>query len=99
MSDPTLPDSPDPHALRSLGIEADETRGIEVGEEWWRVHRPDGSFVLAWNAFRTFGPLLRFDPHALPKGVGPTSRVWYGASTPDTALGEAFKSIGPSTAS
>jgi hypothetical protein len=91
VSAPVLPDPPDPHVLRSLGIEADETRVIEVGEEWWRVHRTDGSFVLAWNAFRTFGPLLRFDPHALPKGEDPSRGVWYGASTPDTALAEAFQ--------
>ena len=65
---PMLPDPPLPHALRSLGIQADETRIIEVAEVWWRVHRTEGAFVLAWNAFRTFGPLLRFDPHALPRG-------------------------------
>jgi hypothetical protein len=46
---------------------------------------------LAWNAFRTFGPLLQFDPHALPKGEDPAHGVWYGASTPDAALGEAFQ--------
>ena len=26
-------------------------------------HRTEGAHVIAWNAFRTFGPLLRFDPH------------------------------------
>lgn len=41
---------------------------------------------------RTFGPLLRFDPHALPLGADPVDRgVWYGASTPTTALAEAFQ--------
>lgn len=86
-----LPDPPSPHALRSLGIQADETRVIEEAESWWRVHRTEGAFVLAWNAFRTFGPLLRFDPHALPKGEDPAHPVWYGASTPDAALAEAFQ--------
>jgi RES domain len=88
---PMLPDPPTPQALRSLGIQADETRIVEVAEVWWRVHRTEGAFVLAWNAFRTFGPLLRFDPHALPKGEDPAHGVWYGASTPDAALGEAFQ--------
>jgi hypothetical protein len=88
---PMLPDPPPPHALRSLGIQAEETRTIEVAEVWWRVHRTEGAFVLAWNAFRTFGPLLRFDPHALPRGEDPAHGVWYGASTPDAALGEAFQ--------
>ena len=86
-----LPNPPTAHALRSLSIQADETRVIEVAEVWWRVHRTEGAFVLAWNAFRTFGPLLRFDPHALPKGEDPAHGVWYGAVTPDAALGEAFQ--------
>jgi hypothetical protein len=38
-----------------------------------------------------YGPLLRFDPHALPTGDDPDHGVWYGASTPDAALGEAFQ--------
>ena len=88
---PMLPDPPTPQALPSLGIQADETRIVEAAEVWWRVHRTEGAFVLAWNAFRTFGPLLRFDPHALPKGEDPAHGVWYGASTPDAALGEAFQ--------
>ena len=37
--------------------------------------------MLAWNAFRTFGPLLRFDPHALPEGEDSAHGVWYGPST------------------
>jgi len=86
-----LPDPPTPHTLRSLGIQADETRVVEVAEVWWRVHRTEGAFVLAWNAFRTFGPLLRFDPHAPPIGEDPAHGVWYGASTPEAAVGEAFQ--------
>ena len=87
----TLPDPPAPHALRSLGIKADETRLIGVDEVWWRVHRTEGAFVPGWNAFRTYGPVLRFDPHALPEGEDPDHGVWYGASTTDVALGEAFR--------
>jgi RES domain len=58
---------------------------------WWRVHRTEGGHVLAWNAFHIYGPLLRFDPHAMPRGEEPAHGVWYGASTPDAALGEAFQ--------
>ena len=86
-----LPHPPAPDVLRSLGIEADETRVIGADEVWWRVHRTGGAFVLGWNAFRGYGPLLRFDPHALPRGEDPARGVWYGASTPDAALGEAFQ--------
>jgi len=86
-----LPYPAAPHALRALGIKADETRLIGVDELWWRVHRTEGASVLGWNAFRTYGPVLRFDPHALPQGEDPDHGVWYGASTPDVALGEAFR--------
>jgi hypothetical protein len=86
-----LPDPPAPSVLRSLGLLAGETRVVEPSEVWWRVHRTEGEYVLAWNAFRSFGPLLRFDPHRLPRGEDPDQGVWYGASTPDAALGEAFQ--------
>lgn len=46
--------------------------------------------MLAWNAFRHFGPVLRFDPHPSPPAEHPGSAAWYGASTPGAALGEAF---------
>jgi hypothetical protein len=87
----TLPDPPEPDALRSKGIRADESRTLGVDEVWWRVHRTLGAHVLAWNAFRTYGPKLRFDPHALPVGDDPTHGVWYGAANPDAALAEAFQ--------
>lgn len=87
----TLPDPPAPDALRSLGIQADETRVIEIDEDWWRVHKTTGLHVVGWNAFRTYGPLLRFDPHVLPVGEDPHHGVWYGGSSPDVALGEAFQ--------
>jgi hypothetical protein len=47
--------------------------------------------VLAWNAFRHFGPVLRFDPHPPPRSDYPDRAVWYGASTPGAALAEAFQ--------
>lgn len=86
-----LPDPPPPHDLRKLGIRADETRIITVDQVWWRVHKTEGDHVLAWNALRTFGPMLRFDPHHLPRGEDPGRGAWYGASTPDAALAEAFQ--------
>lgn len=86
-----LPNPPPPGELRALGILAGETRTIPVEEVWWRVHKTEGDHVLAWNALRTFGPLLRFDPHRLPRGEDPGRGIWYGASTPDAALAEAFQ--------
>lgn len=86
-----LPGPPPPDELRSLGLLDGETVMITADEVWWRVHKTDGDHVLAWNALRTFGPLLRFDPHHLPRGEDPGRGVWYGASTPDAALAEAFQ--------
>ncbi|BBZ49795.1 RES family NAD+ phosphorylase [Mycobacterium heidelbergense] len=89
--DPMLPEPPPPHVLRSLGINDDEMRAIGTDEIWWRVHRTGGEHVLAWNALRTFGPVLRFDSHPLPKGEHVRHGVWYGAATPCAALGEAYQ--------
>jgi len=88
---PMLPDPPPSDELRSRGIADGETRLIGVEEIWWRIHRTEGAHVLSWNAFRTFGPLLRFDPHSLPRSDDPAHGVWYGSSTPHAALGEAFQ--------
>lgn len=65
--EPMLPDPPPPHVLHSLGIDDEEMRAVDVDEIWWRIHRTDGEHILAWNALRTFGPVLRFDPHPSPK--------------------------------
>ena len=91
-SDPMLPNPPAPEDLRALGLRSDEVRVIGVDEVWWRVHRTSGNHVLAWNALRTYGPVLRFDPHHTPTGEDATGRgVWYGADTPAGALAEAFQ--------
>ena len=88
---PTLPDPPDPARLRQIGIRDNETRVVEQSETWWRVHRPEGHHVLAWNEFRHYGPVLRFDPHPHPVGHHPDYSVYYTAATPDAALAEAFQ--------
>jgi hypothetical protein len=86
-----LPGPPPADELRALGILAGETRTVTVDEVWWRVHKTEGEYVLAWNAFRTFGPLLRFDPHYLPRAEDAARSVWYGAGRPDAAVAEAFQ--------
>lgn len=86
-----LADPPPAEALRAKGIRAEETRTIDTHSIWWRVHRTEGDHVLPWNALRTFGPLLRFDPHPLPKGQHAGHGAWYAASTPGGALGEAYQ--------
>jgi hypothetical protein len=87
----TLPDPPSAAELHDIGIRDDELRRIDTGETWWRLHRTEGPHVLAWNAFRHFGPVLRFDPHPLPRSEHPDGAVWHGASTPGAALAEAFQ--------
>lgn len=88
---PMLPEPPSSDLLREVGIRDDETRTIGTDETWWRSHKAEGSHVVAWNALRTFGPVLRFDPHPLPMGDYLSHGVWYGASTPGAALGEAYQ--------
>lgn len=90
-ADDHLAGPPPPPQLRTLGIRDDEIRIIDTASIWWRVHRVHGTHVLAWNAFRTFGPLLRFDPHPPPVGDHPGHGIWYGASSPDGALAEAYQ--------
>jgi hypothetical protein len=87
----TLPDPPSKDELRAIGIRDDELRTIQPSAAWWRVHRTDCEYVLAWNEFRTYGPLLRFDPHPEPKGEHPEHGVWYGGCVPGVALAEAFQ--------
>jgi RES domain-containing protein len=91
VSGGTLPDPPPAAELQKLGVRDDELRRIDTAETWWRVHRTEGAHVLAWNAFRHFGPVLRFDPHPPPRAEHPDRMVWYAASTPDAALAEAFQ--------
>lgn len=87
----TLPDPPSTNQLRKIRIRDDELRRIDTSETWWRVHRTEGVHVLPWNAFRHFGPVLRFDPHPPPRTEHPDRAVWYGASNPGVALAEAFQ--------
>jgi hypothetical protein len=86
-----LPNPPSKTSLRAIGIRDDEYRIIGADELWWRVHRTTGPHVLAWNAFRHFGPALRFDPRPPPRRVHPGRGIWYGAGTPDAALAETFQ--------
>jgi RES domain-containing protein len=88
---PTLPDPPPRARLREIGIRDDELRVVSPSETWWRVHRTEGEFVLAWNEFRHYGPVLRFDPHPEPAREHADIAVWYGAGTLDAALAEAFQ--------
>ena len=35
------------------------------------LHRAGSTFAVPWNVLRTYGPVLRFDQHPLPKGEHP----------------------------
>lgn len=91
-----LPEPPAVDALKQLGIRADEIRTVTVTDTWWRLHFTVGEHVLAWNAFRRYGPVARFDPHPAVAGDKPATEhtnhgTWYGAADAVTALGEAFQ--------
>jgi hypothetical protein len=85
----TLPDPPSAAELHDIGIRDDEFRRVDTNKTGWRLLRTEGPHVLAWNAFRHFGPVLRFDPHPPPRSEHPEGRM-VGASTPGPALGEAI---------
>lgn len=91
-----LPEPPPAEALKLLGIRDDELHTVVVAETWWRLHFTTCEHVLAWNAFRHYGPVARFDPHPAAAGDDPTAEhadcgVWHGAADAITALGEAFQ--------
>lgn len=58
----------------------------------WRIHRTQGSHVLAWNQLRTFGPIptMRYDPQPEPAGTS-MEGVLYTATSLATALAETFQ--------
>ena len=62
----TLPNPPPAGQLRRAGIRDDEFRVVAPSQTWWRVHRIEAAFVLAWHEFRCYGPVLRFAP--TPRG-------------------------------
>lgn len=66
---------------------------IEILPVLWRIHRTTGPHVLAWNGFRTFGPLrtARFDPHPPNCGTHPGRGVSYAALDVATAVAEVFQ--------
>src|SRR5574340_1824262 len=86
-----LPAPPSVAELRDLGIEADEYAEITPATVLWRVHRTASVHSVPWNALRTYGPVLRFDPHPYPRGEYPRHGVWYGATDIPGALAEAFQ--------
>lgn len=87
-----LPAPPAIAVLRAAGILPGELRVWGPDEVLWRVHRTTGGHVLPWNEMRTFGPILRFDHHPLPRAEQPDYGIWYGAANPRGALAEAFQS-------
>lgn len=86
-----LPHPPKGADLRALGILPDELVEISPNELLWRVHRTSAGHSLPWSVLRTYGPMLRFDPHPYPRGDHPHRGVWYGATDIDSALAEAYQ--------
>ncbi|HEY5853872.1 MAG TPA: RES family NAD+ phosphorylase [Aldersonia sp.] len=86
-----LPHPPGVEAIRVAGITSDEYLAIDTDTIIWRVHPTRGAHVLPWDRLRTFGPVLRFDPHPLPRKDHAHHGVWYGAVDVPGALAEAFQ--------
>jgi len=87
-----IPPPPAITTLRAAGLLPDKTIEWTPTERIWRIHRTTGDHVLRWSGLRTFGPILRFDHHPVPRGAHPDYGIWYGASTPRGALAEVFRS-------
>ena len=86
-----LPQPPNAAQLRAIGIRDEEYHILTPAELCWRVHRTHAAHVLAWNEFRLYGPVLRFDPHPRPVGAHTRGGIWYGALSALAALAEAFQ--------
>src|SRR5699024_209454 len=86
-----LPEPPTTQERARHGIRSDEYAFGGSGIRVWRGHRTTGEHVTAWNRYRRFGPLLRFDHHPLPLETHSAYGVWYGACDATSALAEAFQ--------
>lgn len=66
---------------------------VTVNDPVWRIHRTQGRHVVAWNGFRTYGPVssARYDPHPKPAGIQPGFGVSYAASELATPVAEVFQ--------
>lgn len=91
MGKVTLPPPPKVPALRDAGIRPEELITWQPAQLLWRVHKTTGDHPVPWDRMRTFGPILRFDHHPLPRGEYPRYGIWYGASDPRGGLAEAFQ--------
>lgn len=78
-------------ALRDAGILRDEIIEWQPANQMWRVHRIVGDHALPWNRMRAFGPILRFDHHPPSRKVHDEYGIWYGSSSPQGCLAEAFQ--------
>lgn len=84
---PKVPRTP-PTALRRRPADL-----IQFQQPLWRIHRTQGEHVIAWNGFRTFGPVTaRYDPHPDPQADHPGDGISYAATDLKTAVAEVFQS-------
>lgn len=87
-----LPAPPTIEKMRQAGVFPEELVTWKAHDAIWRIHRTTGTRVIAWNGFRNFGPILRFDHHPLPPSNHPKYGIWYGTTNPRSAIAEAFQS-------
>lgn len=86
--------SPHPKVPRTPPTTLQVRRGdiLQARPTLWRIHRTQGSHVIAWNGFRTFGPVAaRYDPQAEPRGNHPGDGVSYTALELKTAAAEVYQ--------
>jgi len=51
--------------LRRIGVSGEEIYLVGTDEPWVHMHKTHGPHVLAWNQFRSYGPVKRFDQHPM----------------------------------
>lgn len=83
---------PNPPSVAELQRLGPETLVLPQGTPLWRVDRRAGPHPVAWNTFRSFGPVAssRFDHHLPPPKVR-TRAILYAAANGPTCLAEVFQ--------
>src|SRR6266478_2777884 len=80
-----------PEPPNSLAAVAAAITTLPSATRLWRVYEAEGTYPVAWNSFRFFGPTKsRFDHHDPPARVQ-SRGILYAADDPVTSIAEFFQ--------